>query len=102
MEKKGQSILGTFSLWLALLPLILVMLVSILAALIDDPYYDIFFFAYIVFFYCSPSVIIALVTGIAGILQKKRRREFAFWGTAVSVSYLLILVSSMYCFGNCL
>ena len=92
MEKKGQSILGTVSLLLALLPAVIIIILYV-SAIFHSAYPVPAYIPLILLFYSlPPSIIFGFITGIAGIRQKKRRRKFALWGTIISAFNLLLTV----------
>ena len=87
--KKGKSWCGSISLALALLPIGLI----VLYATTLGPYRSMEQIFMLGVLYILPEVV-ALVLGIAGILQKPKQRIAALYGTAISSNYLAFYVSA--------
>ena len=92
MEKKGQSILGTVSLLLALMPAVIIIILYVLAILYSAYPVPVYFPLILLFYSLPPSIIFGFITGIAGMRRKKRRLQFALWGTIISAFNLLLTV----------
>ena len=95
MEKKGQSILGTVSLLIALLPAVIIIILYVAAIFYSAYPVPAYIPAILLIYSLPPCIIFGFVTGIAGMRRKRRRREFAFWGTIVSAFNLLLLAFLM-------
>ena len=92
MEKKGQSILGTVSLLLALMPAVIIIILYVLAILYSAYPVPVYFPLILLFYSLPTSIIFGFITGIAGMRWKKRRLQFALWGTIISAFNLLLTV----------
>ena len=92
MEKKDQSILGTVSLLVALLPALIIIILYVAAIFYSAYPVPAYIPAIFLMYSLPPCIIFGFITGIAGMRRKRRRREFAFWGTIVSAFNLLLLV----------
>jgi hypothetical protein len=92
METKGQSILGTVSLLLALLPAVIIIILYVSAIFYSAYPVPLYIPLILLFYSLPPSIIFGFITGIAGMRRKKRRRQFALWGTIISAFNFLLTV----------
>ena len=92
MEKKRQSILGTVSLLLALSPAVIIIILYVSAIFYSAYPVPVYIPLILLFYSLPPSIIFGFITGIAGMRRKKRRRQFALWGTIISAFNLLLTV----------
>ena len=96
MERKGESEVGKASLILSFISLVIFVLK--IAFLFFRPYFaiELNLAAVITFLFVNVIILLSLISfclGLIGIFQKTRVRKFAFIGTTISSSILIIFIS---------